>query len=1031
MLTLSTSASLCGMYALYGAIVSPLVSPGPELLTERTVSAGEGPRRPPEYRHQAEEHLPQCPWAADAKYQIRNEQTYVYFQEWEKTEQSRRVRFEPFAMVWRQKDHDPKNAPITIDCQSAIDEFAENFDIANPRPGRIVGGALEGEVAIRGPEGMAIDGREFIFSEDALRVWSDNPVKFKYGPHSGQGHGLELALIPQPGPPDEDKPAVSGVRTMRLIKDVVMDLVSQPKENGAAGETVHVTSAGSFEYGVDSHVATFQKSVRVDRPTGGQQFDRLRCETLTIVFEPEKEAGGGAAAGGKPAGNAESTGSIAGDSKLQFRRLRAEGPNTTVVSDRSEMQARMQELTYDAEARIVALRDAKQVRMLQRNNELLCPEVTAMLDEDGQIAQATCRGAGTLFSYSKDSQIAPEKGRKRPIEFAAQWSKELRMEPDPATKLDLIEFTGQAVLSQPERMALEGDVVRLWVTPDPEGKRTRGVAETPGGAGENAARPRRMLALGAVTFASPQITGETQRLEVWFEDGPLPQPPLEEAAAGDRRQSALRPVPEPARRTKAPVVLVAQSRNGGARRRRASGKVPAPRAGLADVAPTPPAKKQLPRKKPDPRAPVKAEPKPPENPLHVVADRIRVKTMMDGDNPQVSEVDTEGRVHVTQEHGQGIEQFDLKGDGLHLVNYSEKNQVIHVKGMPAQVRDRGLKLEGADIHFDRGRNQARVEGPGALSLPVKNGFDGKTLEKPQLLDVFWQERMDFDGEVATFLRKVRTQLNGSEVRCEEMHVTLDQRISFADDNDRSQSPDTKIRLVVCRDGVDLKSNEYVENRLVQIRTAKGFEFALDQTTGDLAAQGPGTLCLWRRREGNQPGLVGAAGVKSNRGLQADRTEWEYTRIDFKGQMQGNSERSTTTFQENISIVYGPVTGPTDTIDADNLPKGGGWLRCDELELTQQPGQRAQPGTIAVVGRGNAELDGRSDHGLFHAKAARVSYDQSKGLFSMFGDGKRDATFWREQFAGSTRNEVNAQRMEFIPSRDELKVERASAAQGGR
>jgi hypothetical protein len=1029
-LTLSTAASLSGLYALYGAIVSPLVSPGPELLSERTISRGQIPRRPPEYRLQAEEHLANCPWAADAKYQLRNEQTYVYFQKWEKTEQSRRVRFTPFAMVWRQKDHDPKNAPITIVCESAVVEFAKEFDIANPRPGRIVGGALEREVAIRGPEGLSIDGRDFLFSEDALRVWSDNPVQFQYGPHSGHGSGLELSLIPQSGPPDEDKPAVSGVRTMRLIKDVVMDLVSAPKDNGTPGETVHVTSAGAFEYGVESHVATFQKSVRVDRPTGGEQFDRLRCETLTIVFEPEKEvAVAGADSAAKPAGATEGSGSIAGDSKLQFRRLRAEGPNTTVVSDRSEMQARMQELTYDAEARVVALRDSRQVRMLQRNNELLCPEVTAMLDEGGQIAQATCRGSGKLFSYTKDFAKAPGKGGKRPVEFAAEWLKELRMAPDKESGLDLIQFTGQAILSQPERMALRGDVVRLWVTPDTEGKRSRGVTANPGG-NENAARPRRLLALGTVAFGSPQITGETQRLEVWFEDGPLPQPPSDETARRDRSHELLRPALRRSHREKTPIVQVAHSRTKNPRRGNGSTKAAAPRGGLADVATPAPARKRSSRKEPARRAPGKVSDKPPEHPLHVVADRIRVKTMMDGDNPQVSEVDTDGRVHVTQEHGEGIEHFDLKGDGLHLVNYSEKNQVIHVKGMPAQIRDRGLKLEGGDIHFDRGRNQARVDGPGVLSLPVKNGLDGKTLEKPQLLDVFWQERMLFDGEVATFLRKVRTQLNGSEVRCEEMHVTLDQRVSFADDNDRSQSPDTNIRLVVCRDGVDLKSNEYLENRLVQIRTAKGFEFTLDQTTGNLAAQGPGTLCLWRRAEANQRGLAGAAGVKSNRGVQADRSEWEYTRIDFKGQMQGNTERSTTTFKESVSIVYGPVAGPTDIIDADNLPKLGGWLRCDELEMTQQPGQRSEQGTIAVVGRGNSEIDGRSDQGLFHAKAARVSYDQSKDLFSMFGDGRRDATFWRELFVGSPRNEVNAQRMEYIPSRDELKVERASTAQGG-
>lgn len=1031
---MSTSACLCGTYALYRMLVSPLVSPGPDLLNERNLSAAEFNSNSSENHPQAEQYLPDQPWAAVAKYEIRNDPTYVYFAEWERIEQSGRVRFKPFAMIWRPKDNDPKEPPITIVCESAVVEFAEKFEITRS-PGRVIGGNLEGTVRIRGPNGMAVDGRDFNFVERALRAWSDNPVAFAYGPHSGSGNGIELELIPQPGAPKEDKPAIAGVRTLRLLKDVVMDLVGEPKDNGTPKETVHVTSAGSFEFGVESHVATFQKKVRVVRPTGNDQFDKLSCEQLTLVFEPKpSEERAEAAAAVAPAAKADDATSGFGRDldKLQFRRLRAEGANTTVISQTSELQAVMQELTYDEQARVIALRDAKQVRMLQRNNELRCPEVTAVLDEAGQIEQATCRGAGKLFSYQKDAENLRQPRGKKQIEFAAEWLKQLRMEPDKQTNLDLIEFTGQAVLSQPEKMALRADIVRLWVTPDKDGQGMRGMAERPIGAEGAGAKPKKMLALGNAEFASPKITGTTERLEVWFEEGPQPQPPTTGPADRTRKHGVLRPSQSPSGQRVTPVAQTVRANANrsvtdarGASRRDAAVR-PAAQADVSDSA--------VPARSPRPKrgrpAPVEPEPAPAENPLHVVADRMQVQMIMvDGGDPQLAKVVTAGRVHVTQDHGKGGAPFDLRGDRLDLKNYSDTHQVIHVTGQPAHIHDRGMQLEGADIHFDRGENLARVEGPGVLRLPVSQGLDGKPLETAQLLDVFWQEKMRFDGETADFFAKVRTQLNGSEMRCEEMHVTLAQRISFSEEIDRSQ--ETKVRLVVCRDGVRLKSHEYKENRLVEIRTAEGFEFALDQTTGNITAQGPGTLELWRRGTGNRAGLATSTGVKANRPLKTESAEWEYTRVKFAGRMNGNANEKTTKFKDRVIIVYGPVNRATDTVDEDELPLSGGWMRCDELDLTQLPGGGSGEDSMAVVGRGNAELEGRSEHGQFHAQAGQVSFDGSKGLYSLFGEGGHDATLSRQQHDGSSRGSIAARRMEFIPSLDKVNIQGASGAQGGR
>src|SRR5262249_38657604 len=151
--------------------------------------------------------------------------------------------------------------------------FDGKFEATHINPGRIVEGDLEGQVTILGPKGLAVEGRDFFFREKERRAWSDHPVKFAWGPHSGKGHGLEMDLIPEEGPPDDSKPAIAGVRTLRLIKDVVMDLVPNSKEGEAPRAPAHVTSAGSFEYSVESHVAAFRRNVSVAQPTEGGQVD--------------------------------------------------------------------------------------------------------------------------------------------------------------------------------------------------------------------------------------------------------------------------------------------------------------------------------------------------------------------------------------------------------------------------------------------------------------------------------------------------------------------------------------------------------------------------------------------------------------------------------------------------------------------------------------------------------------------------------------------------------------------------------------
>ncbi len=1004
LLTLSTAACLCATYEAYALFISPLFSPAPDSMGGRMKRSDDQiPYKPPENRRQAERFLADQPWASESPYQFRNSGGFFYFQEWENVEDSGeasgKVRFHPFAMIWRPNGHDPKTDPYTIFSESAIVEFAEKFDIKKVNVLRVVGGALDGKVRIRGPNGLLIDGKDFIFSDIDKKVWSDHTVSFAQGPHTGRGKGLELDLIRAEGRPGDEKETVTGVQTLRLRKEVKMELVSESKSKAKPDETVFVNCQGSFKYDVEINVATFENAVVVNRPTGNAQSDLLKCELLTLYFEPD-ETPKAEDIEAKPDASqpppSEPPGTFGG--KLTFRRLRAEGPVVSVVSQRSDMDARMNELTYDAQARVITLRDARQVRLVQRNNKLLCPEVTAVLDEDGEIERAICRGAGKLFNYANDSESKGKRSEKKTVALAAVWQQQLQKIPDPRTGLDLIEFKGRAVLSQAGKMSLQADLVRIWVTRGASTSSAPAVTDgsTAPTADDRNIQPKQMLALREVAFASPQISGHTERLEVWFEEGSLPIPPQAEDSPV-APQSVLRPVSRRGQRMAAA--------GGDASRKSTPAKKPPSQA-------TPPEQKKADRE--------------PVNPLVVDSDVIQVRALRerDGDDPQVAEVITEGHVHVSQQHAAGVTPLDLTGERLHLWNYSESNQVLDVTGLPAHVQDRGMQIEGPRIHFDRGRNLAQVKGAGVLRLPMTKGLDGKPLETSQLLDVFWQEKMDFDGEVANFYKKVRTQLNGSEMQCGKMHVTFAKRVSFGDNAPNSQQTDVK--LIVCRDGVNIKSHEYDNNRLMSVRTATGFEFTFNRISGLTTAQGPGMLADWRRGNGKRAALEASSEVRANRALVAEAVEWEYTRIDFDGQMEGNANQRLTTFHDRVRVVYGPVENSTAELSEESLPKDGGWMHSDELQLTQHPATKKQRAYLELEASQNVMLHGRS----FHAMAHTATYDESKGLYVLTGDGKNNAKIWLEKKNGGSPDMTEKQRLEFIPAKNYLNTVGVAGGQGG-
>jgi lipopolysaccharide export system protein LptA len=1053
----------------YGLVVSPLVnppasraginaSPSSGQSDGSTTGSEEAPATSmPQQRRDlldvAAESLPHAPWSAQARYALRSSNAYIFTEEWEKEENSNRVRFEPFAIVYRTPDAPADDPPLTIVCDTAVLEFAEKFDIRNPRPGRVVGGSLLGPVAIRGPNGLAANTHNFSFSESAQRAWSDHEIDFTWGGHSGRAQGIELDLIPQVGKLDEDKPAIAGIRTLRLVSNVHLTLqpgaedrrkANQPQPSGKPRAPVRITCTGNFEYKLEVQVAVFHKNVEVIQPTSETQSDRLSTDTLTLEFVRDKNEAQVATDApatdvdptAPPADNPRPSPAGGGFSDLKFRWLRASGPKTVVSSDRSELKATLQELTYDEPAREVTLKGTSPVRVEQKNHRLQSTEIAVTLDEEGDVETAHCRGNGRLVRYTGRLPKSEDEPLPR-IDFAAKWEGDLRLEPRTDQPGSTIDLQQRVVLTRPGGMRLLAERVRIWLAEEasssdtPAPRRRRGEFNDDG-----RTRPERMLALRQVELKSPQLVGATERLEIWFQPGRLGPPPAgPESLEPDVTQLTPRATPlanSPLRR----VALRDPDQAPGVQAAANNRPVPAgPKPGNPPGSPR--AAQPRPAANPAADGPAALDPLPgPEaepvkgktqSPILVSADVIRVQMLLDADDAEVERIRTEGHVHVTQNHGPGQIPLDVKGEQLHVWNYTEERQVLRVQGKPAHVHDRGLQLEGDDIRFDRGANQASVQGKGVLRMPVRNGIDGKKLPDAQLVDIFWQEKMEFDGQTARFFSGVKTQLNGTELSCEEMQVRLTRRVSFIEDNAQREP---ELETVLCRDRVNIKSAEYQDNKLQSVRLATGHEFQFEQATGDLNSNGPGILTFWTRNT-NRPEKKGRAGTANRNPIAQGNSPWNFTQVTYSGRMKGNAEKRRSQFFDRVRVVYGPVNTPTEQLDVDRLPEQAGTLRCEELTVTQVVAPRDKSEHVTVLGRGNCEIEGRMKEGYFSALAYSVSFDQSKGMYVLAGDGRRDAELSRESQPGVSQPAVQkAKRFEFFPERNELNVIEASSATGG-
>ena len=1051
--TLTVIASLSGLYWMYALVVTPRLAP-------KMLTAQQRPNEnhdelkfepPPGNIQDAERYLPDALWAADATPQIAMANGVIYTNSWQlKDKKQNLYEFRPFAMIWfdtpdegeADSDSRANKQPMTLVSDSGLVQFSSEFDpIKNRNYGRVIGGKLEGKVVAGGPDGLSIRGRDFFFYEKSLELHndspvlhSDSPVEFRFQQHHGMADlGFKADLLPSAESHQSNQLlAVSGFRRVLLRGHVEMNLANS--EN-----PLHVTCDEGFQFNPEQLVASFQGNANLQRLTASGQPDQLKGDNLDLFFKQDPARGDvhasrsrgdaptivpilrghgptGLSATGPTHDDLDLPGTrdtSAGNSgQLNLWELRMTGSRVELTSPSNGLTAFMTSLVYEVTTRTAKLitippvgkpagSELKSVFVRHRPSatDLSCPRLQLTHDENGQVVSAHGDGRGVMRRRVPGSNE---------VEFSANWQSHFDLQRVIDTELDLLTLVGSAMIEQPNRTtSLEAEQIQLWYDRPTDMADAASIRANAGSTRKAAIltvndaasrsvpdpatrefRPRQLQAQDNVVVLSPQMNAETKRFIVNFED--------QSSSPGESADG-------PKSRPRVRQVAVSNT----------------------EVATKSKSKTISKNEKPNTSA----------EPLQFRSDLIRANVRLasasrqvaDRDEPQaeLTEVWTEGQVDLQQPREGGAEPLRLLGDRLHLRNASrEGQQVLRVFGRPAMIRARGFDIEGQEVFLDRPNNRVWIEGAGELRMPVKNDpFDGVKLGSPTLLTVRWKEQMLFDGQTATFLDNVNAVLKDSRLQCEEMEVVLTERLSFRDD--AGPATTAEVQRVICKDGVHVEQKLFVDDNPSEIRHGDFATLTLDQISGRMVAIGPGKINLWRPGQGKRAGLAPRAVAQANRPLESEVSNWEFTRVTFQGKTIGNLQDRQTKFQDRVHIVYGPVAHPLDTIDPDHLPKDGGALECDSLQILQIKPTGTQKPYIELEAKGNAKLEGRT----FNARADEITFDESKELYTLRSTGNREVTIWRQTTPDGEPSEASAKSMRFIPSQNYLRSDRTTGIRG--
>jgi lipopolysaccharide export system protein LptA len=887
----------------------------------------------------------------------------------------------------------PRDTIILEAPQGAKLQF-DDFHPERGRIGQITRGSFPGKITIRsdmrepGPEDdLLVEAADLEMNSKLL--YSNSPVRFRLGPNVGGGRELEIRfLVDEHKRPRDQGFKMSSFESLEIRRDVRMRMQletssllpgkanagSQADKGNATSEPkppVEVTCSGPFLFDFVLYRASVDRDVEVRQLNPNGPSDQLSCNQLDIHFAPRP----------RPAGTTEQVVAESGDQqhrdlgRLEPSVIVAQGHPVVIVSPAKSAEARgdrIQIALRDQRVRIEGGRDAV---LVSGDNVLRAPTIDYQHPESDagpMLGRFQATGPGTLH-YVPD----PEKPQQV---FRAAWQKSVQLGREKGQPVLVLD--GRPQFGIADAGSLAADQIRVYLR-ELDGKSGAGIAISSGSSQNSKLRiaPDRLVAVGNVEIASPQMTGRTGKLTATFRIKP--------AAPADGSQ--------PASTGGGPLIPTSGAEQSGQRFNIDANEV-----------------------------------------------RLDVDLMGQSASPSAIECVGNVAFREVPAVQTDQQPMEIRGGHLTVDQLQEKTPHIILRGAApgeqpgeklAQIAGRGMTMLVDSFEAEGRDSRLWSDGHGRATMLVTRDLQGRASNQPFPLDITWQGGMQFDGRTITFNDQVLVASDDSKLRCDRLSATLTAPIQFGQPIDQAN---INLSEIDCQGQVRIDSLTRDTGGVTSHERAQLARLTINQQTGAISGAGPGVLRSTRFGSGlaaltgpqdpAAPQLVspppGAAGSKLN-----------FLRVDFHDGLSGNLYTRELKFFKLIRTVYGPVDAWEQELDLnrpEDLPPDSMTLTCDELRLNEdpiasraaaKPGDGNRPiGYVQMRAHGNVKIAGElPGQGDFTVEAETASYEQAKDAFILEGNTRMPAKLWRRTKEGVNRPPAEAQWIRYVRSTNEAEV----------
>ena len=844
---------------------------------------------------------------------------------------------------------------------------------------RLESGTLEGRVTIRsegkspGPEDdLLIVTRDVTLTEDEIST--DHVVEFRMGRNHGSGSDMRISLQSGKNKSKSRGLNINGIEWFELkrLKQLFLwlpprqDIPGRPRKPEVdvgrprdEGSSIEITCRGPFRYDHMRREALFENQVDVLRINPQGPADKIACERLSVFFARSRRAVTDLMS---PEGPDEPN-ERSGEFDLEPCRMEARGNPVDVHAPSEDVFARGERLKYDLQKRQIVLdvpsdgRQHAEVSLRQGPNEIRGRSLMYQSTGPGRLGRIIAEGPGWIRA-----QI----GDQPPRQLQATWRSQLHVHPHEGQQV--ISLTGNPELTFSQLGTLTAGEIHFWLFELPPDDSTPN--------GQPRLLPDRMSALHDVRLNSPQVTGAVEKLGIWFEEEPPPHARPDSTHAATGRITGVQPV----YRADEPTAA-----SGGQPRART-----AARSQQFDIT------------------------------GRVLTSKVTIRR----GEPELSELTVEGNVvfRETQTAEPDERPLIITGDQVQVFHADTLQTEVVVVGLnpPARLEGRGLKLAGTNIKLDRGSNWVWINGGGRMELPLDRDLEGRQLERPGVLNIDWQGKMEFDGRRVSFFESVVATGPNLRMTTQELHVGLYEAIDFADPK-TDREPD--VARIECRGGVTMDNWTFEGQMQTSWDRMQSADLSIDRVSGQILGSGPGRITTVR------VGMPDLSGSPLNRGRDADRSapgaadsdKLTYLNVEFEDRLEGNLHDRTLTFHDQVHCVYGPVDSWDATLDMDDpdaLGPKGALLTSDKLTVTRMTTPLDGVKSMELVAQDNVSVRGS----MFNAWGHRMTYDQAKDLLILEGTGRADAELFYQERKGAAPQHAQMGKIRYRPSTSQIWID---------